>query len=185
MNPTDRPVVAVFGASRANPGEAHYEAGVECGRRLAAEGFAVATGGYAGIMEAVCKGAAEAGGPTIGVTAPSVFPGRSGANQWVQHEIEADDLVHRIGILASIASGYIAMPGSLGTLAELVIAWNLALVAPFSEQSFGPIVTVGDTWRQVVPDLTEQLGATGGLVNTAATVEKAVAYLSNELSQLP
>ncbi len=184
MNPTDRPVIAVFGASKSSPGDEHYESGVACGRQLAVAGFAVATGGYGGLMEAVCKGAAEAGGPTIGVTAPSVFPGRTGANQWVQHEVKADDLIHRIGILASIASGYVAMPGSLGTLAELVIAWNLALVAPFSDQSFGPIVTVGDTWQQLVPDLTEQLGATGGLVATASTVDEAVSYLSTELSQL-
>lgn len=184
MNPTNRPVIAVFGASQAYPGEAHYEAGVECGRRLAAAGFTVATGGYAGLMEAVCRGASEAGGPTIGVTAPAVFPGRPGANQWVDHEIEADDLVHRIGLLTSIASGCVVMPGSLGTLAELVIAWNLALVAPFAEQSFGPIVTVGDTWQRIVPDLAEQLAATGELVKTVSGVDEAVAYLTTELSPL-
>ncbi len=184
MNPTDRPVVAVFGASQAFPGDGHYEAGVDCGRQLAGAGFAVATGGYGGLMEAVCRGAAAAGGATIGVTAPSIFPKRSGANEWVQHEIAADDLIHRISVLTDIAAGYIAMPGSLGTLAELVIAWNLALVAPFSDQSFGPIVTVGKTWHQVVPDLTRSLGATDDLVKTVLTVEEAVTYLTSALAPL-
>lgn len=177
MNPTDRPVIAVFGASRVSATDPAYEAGIECGRQLATAGFTVATGGYGGIMEAVCRGAVEAGGPTIGITAPSVFPGRTGANDWVQHEIAADDLVHRIGVLTSIAVGFVAMPGSLGTLAELLIAWNLAFVAPFSEGAFGPIVTVGDTWGTIVPELTSQLNTNDGFVTVATTVDDAVAHL--------
>lgn len=184
MNPTDRPVIAVFGSSSANPGDDEYELGIACGRELAKAGFAVATGGYGGLMEAVCRGAAHASGPTIGVTAPSVFPERTGANAWVQHEIEADDLIHRISVLTSIASGYVALPGSLGTLAELVIAWNLALVAPLANQSFGPIVTVGDTWQQVVPELTVQLAATGDFVKTVAGVNEAISYLVTELPEV-
>ena len=93
MNPTDRPLIAVFGSSQSKPGDEEYLLGVECGRLLATAGFGVATGGYAGLMEAVCRGAVEAGGPSVGVTAPTVFPGRTGANQWVQHEIQADELV--------------------------------------------------------------------------------------------
>lgn len=184
MTLPDQPVISVFGASQAKPGDKDYEAGVECGRLLADAGFAVATGGYGGQMEAVCKGAVTAGGSTIGVTAPSVFPKRPGANEWVQHEIEADDLVHRIGVLSSIASGFIAMPGSLGTLAELVVAWNLALVAPFADQSFGPIVTVGETWQEVVPDLIRQLQGED-LVKTVLTVDEAVSYLTSALAPLP
>lgn len=181
MNPTDRRVIAVFGASKSLPGEAEYSTGIECGRLLATAGFAVATGGYGGLMEAVCKGAAAAGGPTIGVTAPTVFPRRAGANEWVQHEIVAEDLVDRIRILGSIASGYVALPGSLGTLAELVVAWNLALVAPFSESTCGPIVTVGETWQTVVPMLMEQLEATDVLVETFRGVDDAMASLTAKI----
>lgn len=181
MSSPDGTVIAVFGASAPQPGDAEYQAGIECGQRLAKAGFTVATGGYGGIMEAVCRGAAEAGGATIGVTAPSVFPGRVGANPWVQRELVADDLIHRIGILASIAAGYVAMPGSLGTLAELVMAWNLAFVAPFSDRSFGPIVAVGDTWRRLVPELTAQLETDGGYVKIASSVEEAVTQLVTAL----
>ena len=122
MNPTDRRVIAVFGSSQSQPGSREYEDGVRCGRLLAEAGFAVATGGYGGLMEAVCRGAAEVGGPSVGVTAPTVFPGRSGANRWVQYELPADDLVRRIAQMADLSSGYIALPGSIGTLAELVVA---------------------------------------------------------------
>lgn len=181
MNPTDRKVIAVFGSSASAPGSRDYECGLRCGRLLAEAGFAVATGGYAGLMEAVCRGAAEAGGPTIGVTAPSVFPDRSGANEWVQHEIPSDDLALRIVTLIDLADGFIALPGSIGTLAELVVAWNLAFVAPFAGSDFGPIATVGDTWEELVPMLTERLKSNSGSIAVCHTVEDAVRHVSEAI----
>lgn len=181
MNPTGKDVVAVFGASQARPGEPDYEAGIRCGRLLAAAGFAVATGGYAGIMEAVCRGAADVGGPTIGITAPTVFPGRSGANAYVTHEIAAPNLVDRIGKLMDISVASIALPGSLGTLAEMVIAWNLAFVSRFSSTDFGPVVAVGDGWKAIVGDLARRLDTAGELVICVPTVEAAVARVVEHL----
>ena len=64
------PVIAVFGASQTPPDHPDWDAAVRCGAALAAAGFAVATGGYGGIMEAVSRGAAEAGCHVIGYTAP-------------------------------------------------------------------------------------------------------------------
>lgn len=183
MNPTDRKVVAVFGSSASAPGSRDYEDGRRCGRLLAEAGFAVATGGYAGLMEAVCRGAAEAGGPTIGVTAPTVFPARSGANEWVEYEIPADDLALRIVTLIDLADGFIALPGSIGTLAELVVAWNLAFVAPFAGADFGPIATVGDTWQELVPLLTERLSSNSETIAISGTVEDAVRHVSEALGR--
>jgi uncharacterized protein (TIGR00730 family) len=174
-------IVSVFGSSGAQPDDADYLAAVAVGRELSASGYAVATGGYGGIMEAACRGAAEAGGKTIGVTAPSVFPGRVGANQWVQQEIAADNLIERIGIMMEISAGFIAMPGSIGTLAELVVAWNLAFVAPYAGSEFGPVVAVGDTWNEVVPSLVSRLG-TKDLVTVVPSGSAAVASIIAQLS---
>ena len=178
MNLPDQSIISVFGASSALPGDAEYAIGVETGRLLAAQRLAVATGGYGGIMEAVCRGAAEAGGTTIGVTVPSVFPGRTGANEWVQIELIAKSLVHRLEMLTEIASGFVALPGSLGTLAELVLAWNLAFVAPFSETDPPPVVAVGKPWDTVVPDLVERLDTDGDTIVIAETPGEAVARIS-------
>jgi hypothetical protein len=182
MNPTDRRVIAVFGSSASKPGSPEYEDGMRCGRLLAEAGLAVATGGYFGLMEAVCRGAAEAGGPTIGVTAPAVFPDRSGANEWVQHELIADDLANRIALLNNLADGCIALPGSIGTLAELVVAWNLAFVAPFAGTRFGPIATVGPTWLELVPLLTERLASNSEGIAMCRTVDDAVRHVTGALS---
>ena len=175
MNLEDLTVVSVFGASGVQPGDPGYTAARAVGEELAASGFAVATGGYGGVMEAVCRGAAEAGGTTIGVTAPAVFPGRAGANQWVQHEIPAADLMERIGTMMKISAAFIAMPGSIGTLTELIVAWNLAFVAPLAGGQFGPVIAVGDTWGRLVPALTAQLDTNGELVTVVPDGGAAVA----------
>jgi hypothetical protein len=181
VNLDDLTVVAVFGASGVRPGDPEYIAGLEIGRLLAEAGFAVATGGYGGIMEAACRGASEAGGATAGVTAPTVFPSRSGANPWVQYEIPAADLVERIGIMMEMSAAFVAMPGSIGTLAELIVAWNLAFVAPLAGRNFGPVVAVGDTWGKLVPAVSDQLRTDGELVTMVPDARAAVAAIVAEL----
>ena len=49
--------VTVFGSSLGEPGDTDYDTAVELGRLLAEAGYAVATGGYDGSMEAVSIGA--------------------------------------------------------------------------------------------------------------------------------
>jgi predicted Rossmann-fold nucleotide-binding protein len=83
--------------------------------------------------------------------------------------------------MADLASGYIALPGSIGTLAELVVAWNLAFVAPFADKPFGPIATVGETWSNLVPLLNEQLDSDRSYIATFSTVDQAVSHVATEL----
>jgi uncharacterized protein (TIGR00730 family) len=180
-----RPVVAVFGSSATVPDSGEYADAMRCGRLLAEAGFAVATGGYAGTMEGVSRGAVEAGGAAIGVTAPSVFPGRFGANRYVTEEMPAEGLLARIDRLLSVSGASIALPGSIGTLAELLLAWNLAFVAPFSGDTPKPVVTVGPGWRRLVADLTVELATNGSLITCVATVDEAVEEVRLRLPQPP
>ena len=175
--------IAVFGASRSKPGDGHYESAVQCGELLAGAGFAVATGGYAGAMEAVSMGARLAGGDVIGVTAPTVFLDRSKANDHVTVETPATSLVDRIGILADGTDGSIALWGSLGTAAELIVAWNLAYVAPFAGQARKPVIAVGEPWLTLVPHLESELTTTPRLVTVVADVETAVTEMVSQLAQ--
>jgi uncharacterized protein (TIGR00725 family) len=166
-------VVAVIGASQTPPEDTDYQDGLRLGRLLAAAGYAVATGGYGGLMEAVSAGAAEAGGRVIGVTAPSVFPARTGANRYVSEERPAAGVSDRIRELVEAADAVVALPGSIGTFAELIMAWNLAFVAPFSGQRPKPIVTMGAAWAELVPLLAERLETDGDLVQFVTTPEEA------------
>ena len=64
-----RKIITVFGSSRPREGDSHYAMARSLGAALAAQGFAVCSGGYGGVMEAVSRGAKEAGGRTLAVTA--------------------------------------------------------------------------------------------------------------------
>ncbi len=175
------PIIAVFGSSGIHPGEAAYEEGILVGRLLAEKGFAVSTGGYAGLMEAVSKGAAQAGGRVLGYSAPGVFPHRTGVNPWVTEEKTAETIAQRIHLLVDEADGFIALPGSIGTLAELMVAWNAAFVAPFADEAPRPVVAVGETWRNLIDGLISTLNTPSGLVECVPSGEDAVAVVARAI----
>ena len=173
--------IAVFGASGTQPGDTHYEEGTRCGRLLAEAGFTVATGGYYGTMEAVSLGARSAGGMVVGVTAPTVFPQRPGANEHVTDEWVARSLIDRIGLLVERTDASIALWGSLGTATELLAAWNLAFVASFSAIERKPVIAVGEPWVTLIPALASRLGTDGDLVQVVNDVEGAVTVIVEAL----
>jgi uncharacterized protein (TIGR00725 family) len=99
---------------------------VELGERLARAGFAVMNGGYAGSMEAVSEGAARGGGPVIGVTT-ALFNHRP-ANPHLSHREDTTTLLERLDYLVHVASAFVVLEGSVGTMAELFLTWNLLAV---------------------------------------------------------
>lgn len=175
------PTIAVFGDSSVLPTSASYAEGVRFGRRLAEAGYTVATGGYGGLMEAVSLGAQEAGGRTIGVTVPGVFPDRISANAYVNEERQATSLMNRIGQLVEGSDGVIALDGSIGTFTELMAAWNLAFVARFSDDPPKPIIAVGSGWARLIERLAAELETDGSLVTCVSTVGDAIAALDRRL----
>ena len=171
------PAVAIFGSSRTEPGSPEWIEAEKAGTRCAGAGLAVITGGYGGTMEAVSKGAALAGGRVIGVTAAELFRDRSGANTYVTEEIPSKTLTDRIGILTELASGAIALPGSIGTAAELVVAWNMHHIARLSGGSRKPTAAVGNGWRQVSLLFADGIGAFMGDIEWVDTADQAVDWL--------
>lgn len=168
------PIVAVFGASTVEPGSALWIDGHRCGRLLAEAGCEVATGGYGGLMHAVSEGASEAGGVVYGMTAPRAFPHRSGPNPFVTHERPAATLGSRIVDLVEIADASIALPGSIGTATELIVAWNYAFVARYAGTAPKPVIAVGSPWIEILPTLSAALDTDGGLVAVVDDVDDAV-----------
>lgn len=173
--------ITVFGASRPVPGDNEYEAGVWLGSALAGAGHTVITGGYGGVMEAVSKGARAQGGHTIGVTTPSAFPQRTGANAWVVEEIPAPDLPTRIRKLLELADAAIALPGSLGTFTEIALTWNMNYVAKLSGGRPTPLLAIGPMWARLVPELASILETDTGSVEWAADHLGAIEWLDDLL----
>ena len=80
--------ISVFGGSQPKESDLAYAEAMELGRLLAQHGHTVLTGGYIGVMEAVSRGAQEAGGHVIGVTCEEIEAWRPiKANAWVMEEI--------------------------------------------------------------------------------------------------
>jgi hypothetical protein len=180
----ERPkVVAVFGSSQTRPGDGEYESGRWLGRRLVELGFAVATGGYAGTMEAVSEGAAGAGGHVIGVTAPPLFPYRPAANLHVVEEIPCATLGQRMQTLLDMSVASIALPGSIGTAAELLVAWNQNYIAGLAGSTPRLQIVVGTTWRTLVELLGSEAASDTRLVVCCPSVQEAIDHLGGELAK--
>ena len=181
MGAHDNLLIGVFGSSTTPEGSRAWRQAYALGRDLAAARFGIATGGYGGTMEAVSCGAAAArtGVPIIGVTAPTLFPRRAGANRHVTLEFRAHSLAERIGLLLQHSSALVALPGSLGTLTELLMAWNDAFLA--SPELLKPVFAVGPTWATVVPALGRWLDADIGLITLVAEPEQVVPSLEHHL----
>lgn len=140
--------ISVFGSSSPQPGDETYEVARTVGRLLAEAGFAVATGGYSGTMEAVSRGAAEAGGHVIGVGAQRIEQFRPGGlNDWVVEEIQYETLQDRVLHLVRYNDGMIVLPGGIGTLSELALAWSFLQVGEIDAR---PLVLLGDIWQETM-----------------------------------
>jgi len=149
----------VFGSSQTEPGSVEWEEAHRAGARIAEEGFTVITGGYGGTMEAVSSGAAGAGGHVIGVTAPVLFPDRSTPNPYVHEVIEASSLANRIDIMMQRSTATLALPGSIGTAAELLISWNTNHILREGGATPRLSVAVGPGWKALARALVDMAGA--------------------------
>src|SRR5512145_1851238 len=104
--------VSVFGGSQPREGDTAYAEAMELGRLLAERGHTVLTGGYIGTMEAVSRGANEAGGHVIGVTCEDIEAWRPiRMNAWVQEEWCQSNLKERVFSLIENCDAAIVLPG--------------------------------------------------------------------------
>jgi uncharacterized protein (TIGR00725 family) len=111
--------VAVIGGAKCEPGSEAALLAEEVGKRLADTGVTLVCGGLTGVMEAACRGVAEADGVAIGLV-----PGNSvaEANPYCTHVV-ATGIGHARN-LAVVSSGdvVIAIGGEWGTLSEIGFA---------------------------------------------------------------
>jgi hypothetical protein len=142
-------IITVFGSSRPEDGHADYAEALELGRALATAGFAVCTGGYGGVMEAVSRGANESGGRVLAVT--STFF-RARANRWVQEESRVATWPERLFELIRRGDGYVACKGGTGTLVELAVVWEMLNKNAMDPR---PFVVLGDFWQPVLDRVRE------------------------------
>jgi len=141
-------VVSIFGGSRPRPGDPVYAQAEQVGRLLAHAGFTIMTGGYGGTMLAASKGAAEAGGHVIGVTAGQLERNMGQkANPYVAEIVHYDMLRERLYYLVEQSDASVALPGGIGTLSEVALTWSLLQVGEIAPK---PFVLFGDRWQDTL-----------------------------------
>jgi uncharacterized protein (TIGR00730 family) len=140
------PAVSVFGSARTPRGHVDYECAEQVGHDLVDAGYAVITGGGPGIMEAANKGAAEAGGLSVGLGIE--LPFEQGMNEYVNLGISFRYFFARKTMFVKYAQGFVVLPGGFGTFDELFEA--LTLVQTHKVTGF-PVALVGtDFWGGLI-----------------------------------
>jgi uncharacterized protein (TIGR00730 family) len=177
-------ILTVFGGSAPERGSEPYRQAELLGALAAKAGWGVATGGYIGTMEAVSKGAAEAGGRVIGVTCEQIEHWRPiHPNRWITEEIRRQTLRERLYSLVELADAYIALPGGIGTLSEVALSWSLIQTHEISAR---PLLLVGDTWTDTMQSFLDRSQAyvrpaDGRLLRFAADASSAWRMLQDEI----
>src|ERR1700752_968129 len=115
--------IAIFGSARTNPDDPDYKAAQETGALLAAQGFAVITGGGPGIMEGANRGAFDAGGMSIGCNIELPFEQRPNAYQTLSLTFKYFFVRKMMFVKYSLA--FVIFPGGFGTFDELFEALTL------------------------------------------------------------
>lgn len=164
--------IAVFGSSHAPRDSPDYQHAFALGREIAQLGARVVCGGGGGVMEAVCRGASEAGGRTLGVVVGETAP-----NAWVTDLLREQDLADRLRRLRDESQAAIFLPHGLGTLLE--ITWMAESIAK-GQVAPRPLVFLGLFWRRTVAlAVSEAVGPGAGALAESArftsSPEEAVA----------
>ncbi len=149
--------VSIFGSTKTRPGDDDYQKAEETARRLVKEGYAIATGGGPGIMEAANKGAMEAGGVSVGLNID--LPEEQEPNKYIGTYLNFRYFFVRKVMFVKYAVAFVIFPGGFGTLDELFEPLQLIQtqkIKPF------PVILVGkEYWRGLLNWIKEVLLARG------------------------
>ena len=183
-------IITVFGSSRPAEIDPDYAEARALGVELAKHGFAVCSGGYGGVMEAVSRGVKDAGGKTYGVTAEFF---KRKANEWIDVEVRKKTWEERLFSLVELGDGFVACRGGTGTLVELAVVWEMLNKSVMTDK---PFAVCGDFWQPILNRVREvekdnrpsseapRWGeAKASLIKSAATPKEVAEYLATQLKK--
>jgi uncharacterized protein (TIGR00730 family) len=151
------PAVCVFGSARTAPEHPEYEQARRVGRSLGEAGFAVITGGGPGTMEAVNRGAQEAGALSVGLNIE--LPHEQAPNPYLDLGIEFHYFFVRKLMFVRYADAFVIFPGGYGTLDE---TFELLTLNQTGKTPDKPVVLVGhDYWSGLLDWIRARLLAEG------------------------
>ena len=147
------PAVSIFGSARTKPDHPAFKLAEETAFKLAKSNFAVITGGGGGIMEAANKGAADAGGKSIGLNIE--LPMEQAPNEHQNLSLDFRYFFCRKVMFLKYAHGFIVFPGGYGTMDELFE--SLVLIQTLKQASFPIVLMGGDYWDGLIKWVKEKM----------------------------
>ncbi len=151
------PGVTIYGSARTPEDHPDYRLTRKIAARLAELGYAIITGGGPGIMEAANRGAADAGGISIGLNI--TLPHEQEPNPYSNLPLDFRYFFVRKVMFMKYSMAFICMPGGFGSMDELFEA--LTLIQTRKIRPF-PIILVGtEYWGGLVDWVKERMVGTG------------------------
>jgi len=147
------PAVSIFGSARTDPDDKYYKLADKTASELVKAGFDVITGGGGGIMEAANKGAAEAGGKSIGLNIE--LPKEQIPNEYQNLSMHFKYFFCRKVMFLKYAHGFIVFPGGYGTMDEFFE--SLVLIQTLKQISFPVVLMCKEYWSGLIDWLEETM----------------------------
>jgi len=138
--------VTIFGSARIRPDDIYYQKTEKLARLLVQEKFSVITGGGPGVMEAANKGAAEAGGKSVGLNIKLLYEQKP--NPYANIHLDYKYFFVRKVMFVKYAVAYVIMPGGFGTMDELSEA--LTLIQTKKIKAFPLILMGSEYWQGLI-----------------------------------
>ena len=132
------PCITIFGSARFSKDDVYYQTTETLATQLGKMGFAIMTGGGPGIMEAANKGAKNAGALSLGCNIE--LPFEQHPNPYLDRMVNIRYFFVRKELLRKYSSGFVIMPGGLGTLDEFFEV--ITLIQTGKMKNF-PVVVMG------------------------------------------
>jgi hypothetical protein len=141
--------VTIFGSARLQPGTVAYDGVKQLAAELATMGCDIMSGGGPGLMQAANEGALsvdpEALHRSVGIRVD--LPFEQAVNPFVGEMYEHRTFFSRLHHFMIISDAFIVVPGGIGTLLELSLAWQLLQVRKLYNT---PLVLVGKMWPELI-----------------------------------
>jgi len=152
--------VTIFGSARIKPGSDVYESVKRLSAELTTMGCDIMSGGGPGLMQAANEGASsvapEAEQRSVGIRV--ALPFEQEVNPFVGKAYEHRTFFSRLHHFMIVSDAFVVVPGGIGTLLELSIAWQLLQVQKLYNT---PLILVGKMWTGLVEWARESMSKEG------------------------
>ena len=141
--------VTIFGSARLKPGSLAYEGVKQLASDLTEMGCDIMSGGGPGLMQAANEGAlsADPKGLHRSVGIRVQLPFEQEVNPFVGQAYEHRTFFSRLHHFMILSDAFVVVPGGIGTLLELSLAWQLLQVRKLYNT---PLILVGKMWLELV-----------------------------------